>query len=91
MEKKLSVGVESYGMASLNYILEDVHFPISKQELIDQYGDEEVYLTESNPQRLTTMLRHCPEDRFEDKQDLLHAISQSYQEYGIEDYSYEQQ
>ncbi len=60
-----------YGIAALEVLISKLDFPISKQEIIDRFGNEMVEVVEGHPVRLWMLLANCPEKRFESREDFL--------------------
>ncbi len=68
---------EAYGVAYVAQVLNDVDFPISKQELIEQYGDEEIQWSEDQTYTLQECLEDVPQERFKSMTELKRAISEA--------------
>jgi len=64
----------AYGAAAVSMAIKGVDFPISKRDLISQYGDKEVEITKGNLQRLSDLLSDIPEESFNSPVDLEKAI-----------------
>jgi hypothetical protein len=64
----------AYGAAAVSMAIKGVDFPISKQDLISQYGNKEVEITKGNPQRLSDILESVPDESFNSPVDLEKAI-----------------
>jgi hypothetical protein len=67
---------EAYGAASITHVLKGVHFPVSKQDLLDRYGREQIRWTqESRPVSLRDCLRDFQRDRFNSITEITQAVS----------------
>ncbi|HEY9898022.1 MAG TPA: hypothetical protein V6D00_02465 [Pantanalinema sp.] len=62
------------GIATLMDAVEGVHFPIKKDQLIAQKGDETIDLTGDRPERLRVMLLRVEDDEFLSVTDLVQKI-----------------
>lgn len=65
---------EAYGVASVTKVMEGIDFPKSKQELIDEFGEEQISWTKDNPQRLGPLLERVKQNEFHSMADLTAAI-----------------
>lgn len=64
----------AYGAAAVTQAIKGVNFPISKQDLIDQYGNQEVEITKGNPVMLSDILEDVTENSFNTSRDLEKAV-----------------
>ncbi|MCL5292664.1 MAG: hypothetical protein M1548_09130 [Actinobacteria bacterium] len=53
-----------YGMASLSEALSGVHFPISKQDLINQVGNRDVQVDERHTLKMSDFLQACVHETY---------------------------
>jgi hypothetical protein len=51
-------------------VLEDISYPITADDLVDQYGDQEVERTNADPISLRELFDHMGDDTFESKEEL---------------------
>ena len=63
------------GAAAVSMAIKGADFPISKQNLIQQYGDKEVEITKGNPQKLRSILMELPDETFNSPVDLEKAVA----------------
>lgn len=68
----------AYGIASVSNALGGVDFPMTKQDLIDIYGDRQIEWTKGNPQALREVLRDAHEDQFGSMADVVSAVSRGH-------------
>lgn len=66
--------VQHVGMATLMDAVEGVRFPIDKQRLIDEKGEETIDLTGDRPERLRVLLMRTEADEFLSVTDLVQKI-----------------
>lgn len=64
----------AYGVASVTNALQGLDFPCSKQEIINKYGDKQIYWTKEHPEKLRDVLQQVPEQQFQSMADVTHAI-----------------
>lgn len=64
----------AYGTASITNVMKGIDFPKSKQDLIEEYGDEQIYWTKNNPQRLGNLLEKVSQNEFHSMADLTAAV-----------------
>ncbi|OGI21867.1 MAG: hypothetical protein A2287_07205 [Candidatus Melainabacteria bacterium RIFOXYA12_FULL_32_12] len=64
----------AYGAAAITQAIRGADFPMSKQDLINMYGDKEVEYTKGNPQRLRDILEKLPGETYNSPADLEHAV-----------------
>lgn len=65
---------QAYGVASVTNVMQGIHFPISKQDLINRFGNEQIYWTKNNPQQLGSLLRQVPQEQFNNVTEITKAI-----------------
>jgi hypothetical protein len=68
----------AYGIASVSNALGGVDFPMSKQDLIDSYGDRQIEWTKGNPQALRDVLKDAMENEFNSMADVVSAVSRGH-------------
>lgn len=73
-EKRGPEEKHAYGAASVTMALKQADFPCSRQELIDQYGDKQIYWTKNNPMKLRDILEQLPQEEFRQMPDVVEAI-----------------
>ena len=64
----------AYGAAAVTMALKGADFPMSKMDLIDQYGDKEIEITKGNPVKLREVLSDVGNETFNSPVDLEKAI-----------------
>ena len=64
----------AYGAAAITNAIKGAHFPMSKQDLLDNYGNKEVELTKGNPVKLSDLLSDITDETFNSPVDLEKAI-----------------
>lgn len=72
----------AFGIASVTQALEGASFPMSKEELIEAFGDAEVHWTKNSSGRLSTILEQTPQDEFMSIADVASAESEACRERG---------
>ena len=87
MKKKEQMGVhnkpgpqqgQAYGIASVSNALGGVEFPMTKRDLIEQYGDKQIEWTKGNPEPLRDILKETLEDDFDSMSDVVSAVSKGH-------------
>lgn len=68
----------AYGIASVSNALGGCDFPMTKQDLINQYGDRKIEWTKGNPEPLRDVLRNASEDQFGSMADVVSAVSRGH-------------
>jgi len=68
----------SYGAAAIGHAVAGAEFPMSKQELLQKYGDREVQLTKGSPMKLRDILETSNIDTFNSVADVEHAFHKEY-------------
>ncbi len=63
-----------YGVASVTNALQGLEFPISKQELIHQFGNKTIQWTKDNPQALRDILGKVTQEKFHSIADIAAAV-----------------
>lgn len=69
---------QAYGIASVSNALGGVDFPMSKQDLINRYGDRRIEWTKGNPQALRDVLKDAHENQFNSMADVVSAVSRGH-------------
>jgi hypothetical protein len=65
----------AYGMASVTHALQGINFPVSRQELIEQYGEREISWKKSDHRRLREYFENATMDEYHSMSDLTAAIA----------------
>jgi len=65
----------AYGAAAVAQAIKGTSFPVSKQDLINRYGDKEVEITKGNTQNLRDILDEVPDETFNSPVDLEKALA----------------
>jgi hypothetical protein len=68
----------AFGVASVTQALQGASFPISKDDLIREYGDEEIHLTKDSADRLAEILEEVDQDEFLSIADIASAVSKAH-------------
>lgn len=68
----------AYGIASVSNALGGVNFPMTKQDLIDRYGDRQIEWTKGNPEPLKEILKGASEGEFNSMADVVSAVSRGH-------------
>jgi hypothetical protein len=66
----------AYGAAAIARCLQGADFPMSKQELLSQYGNCEVEFTKGHSQKLSDVLEDVTDETFNSPVDLEKAIKE---------------
>jgi hypothetical protein len=64
----------AYGVASVTNVMHGINFPISRQELINRFGHEQIFWTKNNPQKLEALLRQVPQEQFNNVTEITASI-----------------
>ncbi len=70
----------AFGVASVTQAISGANFPISKAELMREFGDEEIFWTKDKSEVLGDILERVTQDRFQTVAELTSAVSQSHGE-----------
>jgi hypothetical protein len=65
---------QAYGVASITNVLQGLEFPISKQDLMNRFGDRTIQWTKDNPQSVRDILSKVSQDRFNSMADVAAAV-----------------
>ncbi len=77
-ENKAQQG-HAYGIASVSNALGGVDFPMTKQDLIERYGEKQIEWKKGNPAPLKDVLREIEEEsQFESMADVVSAVSRGH-------------
>ena len=68
----------AFGVASVTQALHGTRFPISREDLIRQHGEEEVNWTKDSSERLEDLLREVDKDEFLSVADVASAVSEAH-------------
>jgi hypothetical protein len=66
--------INSHGVKALGAIFKYVNFPISKQEIIQKYGDREIEYTSGETMKVKDIFTDYPKDKFDTLSDLEFAF-----------------
>jgi hypothetical protein len=67
----------AFGAASVTQALQGVSFPISRQDLIAEHGEEEVNWTKASSERLGDILENVDREEFLSVADVASAVSEA--------------
>lgn len=67
-----------FGVASVTNLLEGVSFPVSKQELIQRFGRQEVHWTQDTSESFENLIKGVPDETFYSASDVVSAISRPH-------------
>lgn len=70
----------AFGVASVTQALHGASFPMSKEDLIRQRGEEEVNWTKDSSERLGDILQGVDKDEFLSVADVASAVSEAHRE-----------
>ena len=73
MVKKGTIPI--YGIASISFALKGAEFPMTKQELLDKYGNKHVLWKKGQPNTLKNILGSTKDKKYNSMTDLVSAIS----------------
>lgn len=65
----------AYGAASLTRVLNGVDFPITKQEIINNYGEKEVNYSKSNCKKMSEIIQKTTKEIFYTMSEVVEACS----------------
>lgn len=66
--------VEGVDFSDLNPVLEELSYPITTDELIDEYGDRELGRTNADPISIAELFEYMGDDTFESEEQLRQMI-----------------
>jgi len=69
----------AYGAASLTRVLNGIDFPVTKQEIIDKYGDKEVQYSKGNLRLLKELVNKCSKETFFSMSELVESCARRSQ------------
>ena len=72
IEKPKSI---AYGAASLTRVLHGVDFPITKNQIIEKYGDKEVNYSKGNTKTMREIVSKCVDETFFTMSSLVEACA----------------
>ncbi|EKE02484.1 MAG: hypothetical protein ACD_20C00379G0001 [uncultured bacterium] len=64
----------AYGAAAVTQAISGANFPMSKNDLINRYGDKQIEWTKGNPVNLRDVLSNLPNETYNSPADLEHAF-----------------
>jgi len=64
----------AYGAAAVASVFKNADFPLSKQDIMECFGDKEVEYTKGNPIKIKEILGKIPNETFNSPADLEHAF-----------------
>ncbi|OGI22654.1 MAG: hypothetical protein A2255_01930 [Candidatus Melainabacteria bacterium RIFOXYA2_FULL_32_9] len=64
----------AYGAAAVASIFKNANFPMSKDDIMQKYGDREIEYTKGNPVKVKDVLSNIPSETFNSPADLEHAF-----------------
>lgn len=70
----------AFGVASVTQALSGVSFPISKRDLMREFGNAEIHWTKDSREELADILERLPQDEFQSVADLASSVSEAYRE-----------
>jgi len=65
----------AYGAASLTRVLNGIGFPVTKNELIDKYGEKEIQFSKGNLKTMREIVDKCSKDTFFTMAELVEACA----------------
>ena len=71
-----------YGIASISFALKGAEFPMTKQELIDKYGNKHIQWKKGQSNTLKNILDSTQSKKYNSMTDLVSAISKSEKVFG---------
>lgn len=66
--------IEGVDFTEINPVLDDLSYPITSEELLEQYGESEVERTNAEPISLEELFQYMGEDVFDSKRQLRQMI-----------------
>lgn len=64
----------AYGAAAIAQVFKNADFPLSKQDIMQKYGNQEIEYTKGNPVKVKDVLESIPSETFNSPADLEHAF-----------------
>ena len=78
MEGKRGPGKgQAFGAAAITHAIKGMDFPKSKQELINEVGNEEVEFEKGQPMKMRDILEMLPSDEYNSPADLEHDVHEA--------------
>jgi len=68
----------AYGIASVSNALSGCDFPMTKQNLLDRYGNKQIEWTKGHLEPLKDVLQHAHENDFDSMADVVSAVSREH-------------
>ncbi len=72
-------GSGAYGAAAVAKAIKGADFPMSKQDLLNKYGDKEIEYHIGKREKLKDILENMPSGTFNSAADLEHALHEEYE------------
>jgi hypothetical protein len=64
----------AYGAAAVASVFKNANFPLSKQDIMSNYGNKEIEYKKGNPIRIKDVLGDLPNETYNSPADLEHAF-----------------
>lgn len=74
MEKRGPDPGHAYGAAAVAEIFKNADFPMTKQDIMQKYGDKEIEYTKGNLKKVKDVLSDIPNYKFNSPAELEHAF-----------------
>jgi|GEM_PF-2995347 len=65
----------AYGAASLTRVLNGIGFPVTKEQIINRYGDKEVQYSKGNLRTLKEIVAKCSKETFNSMSELIECCA----------------
>lgn len=64
----------AYGAAAIAELFKNVDFPMTKNDIMQKFGEKEIEYTKGNPKKVKDILGGIANDKFNSPADLEHAL-----------------
>jgi hypothetical protein len=74
---------EAYGIAAITQALDGLEFPVSKQDLLERAGDQEIEYRKGQPVQLRDLIEDLEDEEFPSMANVVQAVSGALKEEGL--------
>lgn len=74
---------EAYGIAAVTQALDGLHFPASKEQVLERAGDQRIEYRKGQSVALRPIIEDAHEDEFPSMAQIVHAVSEALKEEGL--------
>ena len=74
---------EAYGIAAVTQALDGLHFPASKEQVLERAGDQQIEYRKGQVVSLRPIIEDAPDEEFPSMAQIVHAVSEALKEEGL--------